>query len=380
MGETYYDVLGVSADASVDEIREAYRERVLETHPDRNDDLDAAEQFKRVTAAESVLTDETERARYDRLGHDAYVRWGNHFPENEGADEPGGGTKADRDGSRDGPADTSSSGASAGTSTSGASAGRASTEGTAGRTSSGGSAAGSAEEPSTGATGDDGSSPEATGDDGPSHHARQRYRRERRTAAADGWWFGDETDRRGTDRTHGSGSTTASEVGGTDWTVGSSRSRGRSSTASFVGCTGSSTGSSRGRGRSTTARSGGFAVHGWDDEIQLASPYESIDRSTAIVLACLSIVYPLLVYASLSPQLHRAVNGIVACCTLVIVGYILTKPRVALAAFGTWGLLIPPAMAQFGPVHPFSFVGLLVVAAFWVPFGYAAAVWWALRP
>ncbi len=73
MGDTYYDVLGVDPDATRDEIESAYRDRVLETHPDHSDDPDAAERFQRVMTAKSVLTDETERARYDRLGHEAYV-------------------------------------------------------------------------------------------------------------------------------------------------------------------------------------------------------------------------------------------------------------------------------------------------------------------
>ncbi|PSP98465.1 hypothetical protein BRC89_07925 [Halobacteriales archaeon QS_4_70_19] len=69
----YYTVLGVDRDASVADIRAAYRDRVKETHPDRNDAPDAAEQFQRVRRAEAVLTDADERARYDRLGHEAYV-------------------------------------------------------------------------------------------------------------------------------------------------------------------------------------------------------------------------------------------------------------------------------------------------------------------
>ena len=74
MDRTYYEVLGVSSDASQSEITEAYRERVLETHPDRNDDPDSTDELILVTEAEDVLSDERERSRYDRLGHEAYVR------------------------------------------------------------------------------------------------------------------------------------------------------------------------------------------------------------------------------------------------------------------------------------------------------------------
>ena len=73
MTETFYDVLGVAEDATTDEIEAAYRERLKETHPDVSDDADAGQATKSLIEARDVLVDEDERARYDRLGHDAYV-------------------------------------------------------------------------------------------------------------------------------------------------------------------------------------------------------------------------------------------------------------------------------------------------------------------
>jgi molecular chaperone DnaJ len=70
---TFYDVLDVPQDASREEIRTAYREKVKETHPDVSDHPDAERRFKRLTRAREVLTDPDERARYDRLGHRQYV-------------------------------------------------------------------------------------------------------------------------------------------------------------------------------------------------------------------------------------------------------------------------------------------------------------------
>jgi len=71
---TLYGVLGVESDADEQAIVRAYRELVKRHHPDVTDTEDASAQFKRLTTAKEVLTDDTERARYDRLGHDAYVR------------------------------------------------------------------------------------------------------------------------------------------------------------------------------------------------------------------------------------------------------------------------------------------------------------------
>jgi molecular chaperone DnaJ len=74
MGETFYSVLGVSPDADTATIRAAYREKVKTHHPDVSDESDAAERFQRITEARDVLVDDGDRKRYDRMGHDAYVR------------------------------------------------------------------------------------------------------------------------------------------------------------------------------------------------------------------------------------------------------------------------------------------------------------------
>lgn len=66
----YYDVLGVSKDASQDEIKKAYRKRAMKFHPDRNsDDPEAEEKFKEASEAYEVLRDEESRRRYDQFGH-----------------------------------------------------------------------------------------------------------------------------------------------------------------------------------------------------------------------------------------------------------------------------------------------------------------------
>lgn len=62
-----YDVLGVSHDATAKEISKAYKALAREFHPDVNQEAEAEERFKQITAAYDVLGDETKRAEYDQF-------------------------------------------------------------------------------------------------------------------------------------------------------------------------------------------------------------------------------------------------------------------------------------------------------------------------
>ena len=62
----YYEVLGVSREASEDEIKRAYRKLAFKYHPDRNPgDKEAESKFKEAAEAYDVLRDANKRARYD---------------------------------------------------------------------------------------------------------------------------------------------------------------------------------------------------------------------------------------------------------------------------------------------------------------------------
>ena len=66
----YYEVLGVSRDASDQELKSAYRKQAMKYHPDRNPgDHTAEEKFKEASEAYQVLSDADKRAAYDRYGH-----------------------------------------------------------------------------------------------------------------------------------------------------------------------------------------------------------------------------------------------------------------------------------------------------------------------
>lgn len=72
MGKDYYSILGVSKNATDDELKKAYRKLALKWHPDRNKDNKKAaeEKFKEISQAYEVLSDKEKRALYDQFGEE----------------------------------------------------------------------------------------------------------------------------------------------------------------------------------------------------------------------------------------------------------------------------------------------------------------------
>jgi len=65
----YYEVLGVSKDTQLNEIKSQYRKLALKFHPDRNKSSEAAEHCKEISEAYAVLSDTKKRSLYDQHGH-----------------------------------------------------------------------------------------------------------------------------------------------------------------------------------------------------------------------------------------------------------------------------------------------------------------------
>ncbi|BBY48088.1 molecular chaperone DnaJ [Mycolicibacterium arabiense] len=94
MARDYYEALGVSRDATADQIQQAFRTLARKNHPDVNKDPAAEDRFKEINEAYHVLTDPETRKRYDRFGED-YRQvpddWEQRVGAGVGGGRPGGG-------------------------------------------------------------------------------------------------------------------------------------------------------------------------------------------------------------------------------------------------------------------------------------------------
>lgn len=77
MKEDFYDILGISKNATAAEIKKAYRKKAIEFHPDKNPgDTVAEENFKKAAEAYEILSNADKKARYDQYGHQAFENGG----------------------------------------------------------------------------------------------------------------------------------------------------------------------------------------------------------------------------------------------------------------------------------------------------------------
>ncbi|NND88156.1 MAG: molecular chaperone DnaJ [Flavobacteriaceae bacterium] len=73
MKEDFYEILGISKNATAAEIKKAYRKKAVKYHPDKNPgDTKAEEMFKKAAEAYEVLGNPEKKAKYDQFGHQAF--------------------------------------------------------------------------------------------------------------------------------------------------------------------------------------------------------------------------------------------------------------------------------------------------------------------
>ena len=65
MKDNFYDILGVSKDASENDIKKAYRKLSLQYHPDRNQESESEEKIRKINVAYETLRDKEKRRQYD---------------------------------------------------------------------------------------------------------------------------------------------------------------------------------------------------------------------------------------------------------------------------------------------------------------------------
>ncbi|CAF1256720.1 unnamed protein product [Adineta ricciae] len=75
LNTNFYDFIGVEKTAEVSEIKKAYRKLSLSWHPDKSDDPNAGERFRRLVAVYEMLKDDQRRARYDRILVEGLPKW-----------------------------------------------------------------------------------------------------------------------------------------------------------------------------------------------------------------------------------------------------------------------------------------------------------------
>jgi len=349
MAENFYELLGVSEDASTAVIEDAYREEIKQVHPDVSDDVDAGERTKRLNKAKQVLTDEDERARYDRIGHDTYL--------SGGAGNSGGSTNGD------GPAEAGGSSRTAGSTRSDSrNEGRAGGGSYRGRQRSGATAAGSASGTGAGtATGSGRGTGSGSGNTWSGRRGARNGQGPSRSSSGPTW----QSARAGRATAGGSAGTANRTAGTAGGAAGSSAqgpsARRQASAGTTDGPNADWSWNTWERTRSWAVREGGSSRPGFDASLLVPT------QQSVLLLAVTFFLYPMFVASALYPLFPLVARVLVAVCTVLMFVYLASVPRVAVTVFGLWGVLTPVALVALPGVGLFTLGGVVALSATWIP-------------
>lgn len=113
-------------------------------------------------------------------------------------------------------------------------------------------------------------------------------------------------------------------------------------------------------------------MHEWDaEELSVESKEYPTEGSELVALAVMFVLYPFMVYSAVAPAFSLFVNVTVAVCVLVLTGYVLTMPRIGFYVFGAWSVLAPFVVLVHPAFDVVSLMGIVIVGAAWIPFGYS---------
>ncbi|AGN02917.1 molecular chaperone DnaJ [Salinarchaeum sp. Harcht-Bsk1] len=313
MPTTYYDVLGIESDATQDEIRDAYREKVKEYHPDVSDHPDAEERFKRVKRAEIVLADPEERSTYDRLGHDAYVDGDDPAPNQPTENEVHWAAAKAAQGEHD-----AGGGRSAGW--------------------------------------------------------RDRESRAHASGRAE-WFWNDDSDRESNDNPFdGRSSRRESSANSAGPSGDPGSAPGGSSTATAHASAHVASHTAPDGWGDTDPDAGAHAVHEWGPaERTIGNPRPSWTQDDVVLLLSSLLLYPILLFLTVTPAFPMVARVAIGICTIALVAFLLPRPSFGLPVFGSWSILVPALLLGFG-ISPLSAAGLVTLGGVWLPLVYSIAV------
>jgi hypothetical protein len=104
------------------------------------------------------------------------------------------------------------------------------------------------------------------------------------------------------------------------------------------------------------------------------------DEQSTVLLASAFLLYPFFIATIVFPAFPLVARVTVAVCTLLMFAYLLSVPRVAVAVYGVWSVLVPVVVFLVPGLSLFSLVGIVGLSATWIPFGISALTLSVIRP